>query len=212
MEKIRRIVVRLAFLLVASLTVSGQGPLTKIAPTVFMGHTLGETIQQWLEVNHNPDMCTKAQPKLQDKKNCARIAASNDSEPIILYSLKQELPHYTVPEDLQADDATYNYVWYFEKASLVMMLSDGNYQQVLDNLEERYGAPTSSKKYAIQNAFGATFDRTDYLWHMPDGTLITLQDWRDFTFQLGHLIISSQTYMETQKKAIDAKRRAANPF
>ena len=162
---------------------------TAPAATVFMGHTLGETVQQWLDTSGNTDACTKHRRENKDFCDSVDAVAAGQFGKVLTQ---------------HPDDANVNDIWWFDSGSLGgLVAAPLPFGRTLQHIHARYFEATRQETKAIQNANGTTTAMTKYIWEMPDGTIIAIVGAEPGD----HCKLSISTNDFAQKQ-----RDAANPF
>jgi hypothetical protein len=162
---------------------------TAPAPTVFMGHTLGETVQQWLDASGNTDVCPKHRSQNKDFCDSVDAVAAGQYGKVLTQH----------PGDANAND-----VWWFDGGSLGGLVAIPlPFTLTLQQIHDRYGEPTRKGTKTEENRDGTRFDVTTLVWDMPDGTFIDIVGQE----QGNRCKLSISTHDFVQKE-----RDAANPF
>lgn len=170
----------------------GQPPAPQ--STVFMGHQLGETVQQWFSTSDEPKKCAEWNRNKADNKQFCKVADD----------IAQGGPGYLNTRH-PGDSVFARDRWYFDHGTLVAFAANAlPYDKTLAQLRERYGHETNDRTTLAVHVFGPSYPVASYEWTMPDGTLVFLAE--DKT-AVGHakLLISTRDYI---RKEVDAN----NPF
>jgi hypothetical protein len=158
--------------------------------TVFMGHTLGETVQQWLATSGNANACVRLN-RWRNKEFCDQVDAVAAGQ-------------YGKVLTQHPDDANVNDTWWFDNGSLGGLVAIPlPFTRTLQQIHDRYGEPTRKATKTVENRDGTRHDVTTLVWEMPDGTFIDIIG--EEPGNRCKLSISTHDFAEKQ-------RDAANPF
>jgi hypothetical protein len=195
-----KVILSVVFLgLITSLAVAQDQPLAP-QPTVFMGHQLGESVQQWFSASEEPKRCAewnRNKFELLDKKADVQFCKVADD----LAQGKSGFLSTRQPGDSTlARDR-----WYFQDGKLVALIGSFlPYDKTLAELRQKYGSETNKRVKLVVHVLSPTYPVFGEKWEMPDGTLIFLLE-DSHAVNHADLVISTQSY-------IDQQASANNPF
>ncbi|MFZ0334441.1 MAG: hypothetical protein WBE86_11385 [Candidatus Acidiferrales bacterium] len=179
--------------LIASLAVAQDQPPAPQS-TVFMGHQLGETVQQWFSASDEPKRCAEWKRNKADNKLFCKVADD------IAQGRSGMLDTRQPGDSVLARDR-----WYFQYGKLAALIGTFlPYDKTLAELREKYGPETKKQAKLVVHVLSPTYPVFGEKWAMPDGTLLFLvEDTRAVNH--ANLVISTQAY-------IDQQQDANNPF
>lgn len=173
---------------------SQEGESSAPSATRFMGHELGETIQQWVSESDQPKRCAE-----WNRRKRANVQFCDVVEEIAR-SGSGVLDTQHPGDSVFARDR-----WYFNHGLLVALAANAlPYDKTLAQLRERYGRETNASNTLAVHVFGPTYPVARDQWVMPDGTLIFLAEDK-VAVRHAKLLISTRDYI---LKQVDAN----NPF
>jgi hypothetical protein len=163
-------------------------------PTMFMGHQLGETIQQWFRASDEPKRCAEWNRRKIDNVHFCDVANK----------IAQGKPGYLNTAhpggNVLARDR-----WYFDNGVLAALVANAlPYNETTLQLQERYGAETKDQTFTVEHVLGKDYSISSHTWVMPDGTFILIGE-DQTAVRYSKLLISTRAYI---RKEIDAN----NPF
>jgi hypothetical protein len=143
----------------------GQNP---VPATKFLGHVIGETLDQWLAASHmdQSEVCGKhdgRDKRMDFKQVCSVLTAVRSGQS----------GNITTADNVQ---------WSYEhrKVSQVLKLVsigiDTTAEQQIAFLTDVYGKPSQYDTVKNSELAGGTWNTVDVGWEMPDGALINLDN------------------------------------
>lgn len=182
------------FLALISSIAMAQDQQVAPQPTVFMGHQLGETVQQWFSASEEPKRCANWNRNKAENLQFCKVAGD-------LAQGKSGFLNTRQPGDSTlARDR-----WYFQDGKLVALI--GSFlpnDKTLAELRQKYGSETNKRVKLVVHVLSPTYPVFGEKWEMPDGTLIFLLE-DSHAVNHANLVISTQSY-------IDQQATANNPF
>lgn len=162
--------------------------------TAFMGHNLGETVEQWFRASDEPKRC--AEWNMRKSANVQFCKVARDISQGGSGYLNTRHPG----DSVFARDR-----WIFDHGILAALVANAlPYEQTLAQLRERYGRETNDRTMMVVHVFGPTYPVAASEWTMPDGTIIILAE-DQTAIHHAKLLISSRGFI---RKQVDA----SNPF
>lgn len=163
-------------------------------PITFMGHQLGETVQQWFTVSDEPKRCANWNRNKADNRQFCKVADE-------IAEGKSGFLNTRQPSDsVLARDR-----WYFQDNKLVALVGSFlPYDKTLAELRGKYGPETKKQAKLVVHVLSPTYPVFGEKWDMPDGTLIFLAE-DSHAVNHSNLVISTQSF-------IDQQESANNPF
>lgn len=183
------------------------------APTMLANHRLGESIQEWLDVNQldfqgacrNKDKA--ARKRLTDVIQGSYLPLANEADfacPPLTDALNGKTRQIETKGARQIQ-------WIFEERILTEAVIEQprpDTEQEIGFLAEKYGAPAKRGTSIFQNAFGAKWECPFALWEMPDGAHISAKEemknirgpmrWLTITFLSKERIEKSRSEQKTK--------------
>jgi len=170
--------------------------------TKFLGHLIGETVDQWLTTSHmdQAEICGKhdrRDKRMDFKQVCAVLSAVRSGQS----------GNITTADNVQ---------WFFEHGKVSQALKlvsigiDTTTEQQIAFLTEVYGRPTQYDTVKNSNLAGGAWNTVDVGWDMPDGALINAKEVMSVSPQLGPsrtLFISASS-----KESLAASKPTPNPY
>lgn len=170
---------RISFLAIGVLALGAQEPAAqnaeeKLASTRLGQHLIGETLQEWLALEHILDhldtFCRSH--KRQDKKECRRLLDIRDGKQNVFINGSFDIHQYT----WKFSDGKLSEALVFVPGASTGNSVRPNIQEEFGFLIQKYGPPTSTLKVPYQNSYGARWECLELSWNMPDDTLITASE------------------------------------
>lgn len=172
----------------------GSGAVPPKYSTAFMGHNLGETVQQWLRASEEPKRCAEWNRRKGDNVKFCKVADE------IAQGGSGYLNTRHPGGSVLARDR-----WVFDHGVLAALVANAlPYDTTLAQLRERYGRETNDRTMMVVHVFGPSYPVAGNEWTMRDGTIIILAEDRE-AIHHAKLLISSRDFIHKQ---IDA----SNPF
>ncbi|MGH9734281.1 MAG: hypothetical protein ACRD8A_06810 [Candidatus Acidiferrales bacterium] len=162
--------------------------------TAFMGHNLGETVEQWFRASDEPKRCAEWNMRKANNVQFCKAA----------YAISQGGSGYLNTRhpggSVLARDR-----WVFDHGTLAALVANAlPYEKTLAQVRERYGRETNDRTIMVVHVFGPSYPVAGNEWTMQDGTVIVLAEDRT-AIHHAKLLISSRGFI---RKQVDA----SNPF
>lgn len=104
-------------------------------PTVFMGHQLGETIQQWFSSSEEPKRCADWNRNKADNRQFCKVADDLAQGKSGFLNIRQP-----------GDSTFARDRWYFQNGKLVALIGSFlPYDKTLAELRQKYGSETNKR-------------------------------------------------------------------
>jgi hypothetical protein len=189
-----RAILSVIFLGLLTTVAMAQGQQAAPQPTVFMGHQLGETVQQWFSASEEPKRCADWNRNKADNRQFCKVADDLGQGKSGFLNTRQP-----------GDSPLARDRWYFQNGRLVALIGTFlPYDKTLAELREKYGSETKKGVKLVVHVLSPTYPVFGEKWEMPDGTLIFLVE-DSHAVNHADLVISTQSY-------IDHQASANNPF
>jgi hypothetical protein len=187
-ETMKIIAAVLFFGLIATLTAAQAPPTAQ--RTMFMGHQLGESVQQWLQASDQPKRCAEENRHTPGNvrfcKVIDEIAEGRAANFVTSHS----------GQSVVAGDR-----WYFENGTLTAVLSDGlPYNKTVDELLERYGPATNNRTFTVDHVFGPNYVVSSHQWTMSDGAVMIIAEDKT-AVGYAKLLVSTQDFLHKELSA-----------
>jgi hypothetical protein len=85
------------------------------------------------------------------------------------------------------------------------------FAEILPDLVDKYGKPSSASTESLQNGYGATFEVGRAEWSMPDGVIITAIEQVTFADSLGYFRTTDVTFSSRDEAKHPSPEEASRP-
>lgn len=166
------------FLVISIMPVSAT--LAQDTPTIFAGHRVGETVQEWLSRNQIDlaEICgvhKRGDKRMDFKTVCKNLSSYRDGSPGTFFT---------------TDDKQRKIEWVFANGRVAEVgmgqaldfyaggthWSPSTAEEQIRFLSDVYGPATETKTVPYQNGFGAQWSALEATWKMPDGAMIVASE------------------------------------
>jgi hypothetical protein len=150
--------------------------VAQVRPTEIGGHRVGETLQEWLSINHLDlgEICgprMRAQKHVDSKVMCKNLSAFRDGE-TGTFSTKDETGRTLEWLFVDAKVAEVSMTQELDFYAGGSHWSPSSAEEQVRFLGELYGPPDAAETIPYQNSFGAKWTAIEATWKRPDGTVI----------------------------------------
>lgn len=189
---------KLGPVVIFSLLLAGIGVQGQTVPPAIKGHSLGESLQEFVEKSTPETKARVAQCQTSSAPECQNIpkllTESPDNRPEELYfPCKQKFYIVWCQEDMGAA--------YFEKDKLVEIdvRVFGSWDEQRETLIKKFGNPTGTRDQIEQNGYGATAHAVKGVW-LNSTYEVVASEWVDSNFNRSVFVIL-ETLQHARQKA-----------